>query len=677
MRVKAHIFWTMVSIFCTSSFCLHGQDEGVWNISLDSLVVKVHKNTSAMTTSSNGTISWKLEQLTALPMILGNADPLRYTQMLPGVQTNDEYSTGLHIQGCANQHNAIQVGGVPLYNVNHLMGFFSSFIPSHYPAMELSKSPSSTRMSNRLGGELTMLLPDSIAAVTSGELSLGLISSHGTLRLPIGRNTAVTVSMRGSYMNLLYGRWLKSGDNQLGYTFGDMSMTVVHRVDSSGTFIVDGYLGNDKADFNDQSYLADMEAVWGNRMAAVHWLRNYRNGLATAHHAYVTAYHNRFRLSLPGMTFRLPSRITDLGYQGHMTWDRWNAGAEAILHMIKPQTLQSDGSYREASAAPAFVERPVELSLYCDYTMPLTGNVKLTAGLRGGLFCYSGGVDCGLDPLVRMACDRADMQFSVTWSMKHQYLFQTGFSDMGLPTEFWIPANQEHVPQTSNSVNVGFSHYLFKRGYKLIADVFYRKLGGQVEYSGSVLDLMNKDYDVNNLLLHGRGENYGYSIMLNKCSGRITGWVGYSYTHARCTFHHDGKDETFPANHSRPHELNAVVSYACSKHWDFGITMTCATGTPFTAAESLSLLNGNILIRHGRHNGRRLRPYGRVDVSVNYKWKSKMFKENGLNISIYNLTGRSNEVFYYLSSHRNGQFAYRPVISVLKVLPSINYYCRF
>ena len=62
-----------------------------------------------------------------MPHILGNADPMHYAQLLPGVQTNSEYDAGLHIQGCDNSHNFVSLGGAPIYNAAHLLGFFSIF----------------------------------------------------------------------------------------------------------------------------------------------------------------------------------------------------------------------------------------------------------------------------------------------------------------------------------------------------------------------------------------------------------------------------------------------------------------------------------------------------------------------------------------------------------------------
>ena len=646
MRLGGFIFWSVI-IFCTSSFCAHAQEEGVWNISLDSLVVKSYQNTSLMKTNGNGKVTWDLKQMESLPKILGNADPVRYAQMLPGVQTNNEFSAGLRIQGCDNQHNVITVGEVPIYNINHLLGFFSSFVSSHYPVMELTKSPESVQMANRLGAELTMELSDSIPSSINGEVSLGLISSQGTLRIPVTRRLGVTLSLRGSYMNLLYSHWLREGDHRLRYSFYDSNVTIDYRVNSRNRIIFDSY-----------------------------WLHYKDNGAQIRNTVYATRYHNLFQLHMTDMSFRLPSSILDIGYKGHVTWQRWNGGIEVIMHQIWPQALERTGSYNEFMT-DAEVERPLELSMYGEYTLHLSDCLKAIGGVRGSVFNNTGISYLGFDPLLLFYYDNMDFQFSISCYRKHQYLFQTGFSDMGLPTEFWMPARQGLKPQVANAINISLNHYFLNRRFKVAADVYYKKLDGQVEYSGSVLNLMNTVYDINESLLHGKGENYGYSLLLNKCSGSITGWIGYSYTHSARTFNSDGHEGQFPSNHSRPHEVNLVVTYSLNNHWNFGATLVYASGTPFTVAESLSLINGNILVQYGEHNGKRLSPYARADVSINYKWTHHIFKENGVNFSLYNLTCHNNELFYYLKSHHDGRFAYRPVNSILKLLPSLSYYCKF
>jgi outer membrane receptor protein involved in Fe transport len=120
-----------------------------------------------------------------------------------------------------------------------------------------------------------------------------------------------------------------------------------------------------------------------------------------------------------------------------------------------------------------------------------------------------------------------------------------------------------------------------------------------------------------------------------------------------------------------------VATYAPNKHWSFGAVFVYASGTPFTAPAYVGVLNKNIMIEYNEHNSNRLKPYMRLDLSVNYKWKTRLLKENGINLSLYNATSKSNELFYYIESNHEGAFAYSPVELVLNILPSISYFCKF
>ena len=130
---------------------------------------------------------------------------------------------------------------------------------------------------------------------TAGELAVGLISSQGTIKIPLNMKTALTLSLRGAYINLLYGKWLKADDNQVEYSFSDCNLTLVHTFDKRNSLTFDFYAGNDNGGYGEASYLSDTKAVWGNVMGAVHW--NYNGGqLSTGHSLYVTNYHNKFEL---------------------------------------------------------------------------------------------------------------------------------------------------------------------------------------------------------------------------------------------------------------------------------------------------------------------------------------------------------------------------------------------
>lgn len=663
-------------LFCISPFSAIAQEGDMWNVSLDSIVVQSHHYSSAIKTGLDGTIKWDLSQMKSLPKLLGEADPLRYAQLLPGIQTNDEYHSGIHVQGCDNQHNMVSIGGVPLYNVGHLLGFFSTFISSHFPSMTLSKSPPSAGMTNRIGAELIMDLPDEPVDSSDCYLSLGLIASQGTFRLAMGKRTTLTVSSRLSYMKYLYSSWLKTDDHQFDYSFYDANVTLAHRVNDSNRLVFDFYSGNDHGGLEESNYLADMDARWGNLMGAAHWLYDGRNSMNATATLYVTSYRNRFTLTLQDMWFDLQSHITDAGVKGQVSWRHWNSGIEAIHHWIRPQSLTRRGGYNETSGEVA-TDKSVEASLFVNYSRPIVSHIAALAGLRGSLYAIGHEVKNAIDPLIQVSYDDLTTQVSLSCARKRQYLFQTGFSDMGLPTEFWMSCNDRISPQSATLWSLSASRYLLNRAYRVTVDLFYKKLSHQVEYFGNVLDFMNKDYDIAKSVIPGNGENYGFSVLLNKNSGRLNGWISYSYLHAVRSFTKLSEAGTFPANHSRPHELNLMLTYSCNRHWDFGASAVMASGTPYTGAEAVYVQNGNLIVKYGEHNGKRLRHYMRADVSVNYKWSSRVFKEHCLNFSLYNVTNHANELFHYLRTNKDGMFAYRPIKSVMRLLPSISYSCKF
>ena len=675
-----HTAWLLTFLPTLCAYLLHpvraqGQEEA-WSVTLDSIVVEGHRYNSAIRERADGSLTWDMRLMDDLPKLLGAADPIHYMQMLPGIQTNAEYHSGVHIQGTESSHNYIALGGVPLYNVNHLLGFFSTFNASHYPSLQLRKTATSAAFPNRIGGELEMELPIEQADSAGGEFSVGLISSQGTLRLPLGSRTTLTVSLRGSYINLLYSRWMKADKTQVEYHFFDTNATLAHRLGDADVLAFDFYCGRDQGAFDESAYQADIKATWGNLMGAAHWLHTGSNGLKAQSTLYVTAYRNRFSLAIPDMYFRLPSSITDLGYKGRLDAGGWTAGIEAILHDIRPQSLQATGNLNTTGGdVPA--TRSFEGTIYANHTHKLCQGLTLDAGVRASLYAVDRSAYGAIDPTVGLRYESHSVQASATYSLRHQYLFQTGFTDAGLPTEFWLSCSRNHHPQYAHGADLSVAAYLAERRFRISADVFYKRLYHQMEYSGSILDYVNTDYDLDRFLLRGEGTNYGFSLMLHKCSGLLNGWASYTYTHARRTFEEENMQGSYPASHERPHEVNAVLTYSPGRHWSFGGSFVYASGTPFTAPVSLLLINGNIIAHYGRHNANRLKPYLRLDLSANYKWKPRFARECGINLSLYNATGRDNSLFYRIKKRNDGAFAYRPVSFVFGLLPSLSYFCKF
>ena len=642
-------------------------------VQLGHATIKGHS--AGLRTNYNGRLLWNIKSIDRLPQILGNADPIRYAHFLPGVQMNGEYKSGIHIQGCESSQNMIDLGGVPIYNVNHLLGLFSTFNTPHFSSMALTTSPMQAADPNRIGGRLSMLPHDEQPQQPTGEVDVGLISSQGTLRTPIGKKTSLAVSARASYFNLIYGHWLITGETKMNYRFFDSNATLTVRPDSLNTIILNAYAGQDAGRMDEPYYVAEMKARWGNAMGSLTWdLQKHRYRLRQT--LYTTAYANRFSMMMQELKYRLPSDITTLGYAAHLALARWQTGLELAYHAIQRQKMEQEGEIHLASNSTP-LQRVCEASAWADYTQPLTPHFSLALGLRLNAYRNGDFTQWGADPSCALRYNTETLHATAAYALRHQYLHQAGFSDAGLPTEYWMAADDRQPPQYAHAVSLKATMPLWQNRYRISTEVFVKRLFHQVEYAGSILDLANTVYDADASLIHGRGWNSGVSVMIQKPSGRLNGWISYTFTHARRTFSEYGEAHSFPANHERPHELNIVASWMQNEHFSFGATLVVASGTPFTAPYSVAFINGNLVVEYGPHNANRLHTYFKTDVSANYRWRGRLGKEQGVNLSLYNVTCHENELFYSLRTHKDGMFAYRPSSFFVRILPSLSYYLKF
>ena len=322
---------------CLLSISVMAQDSLLRGDTIRGISVRGHRLRTFLLDAPNGISRIDLRMMDDMPRILGNADPMHYAQLLPGIQTNSEYDAGLHVQGCDNAHNIISVNGVPLYNVSHLLGFFSVFNTPHFATMQLGRSAANAAMDNRLGAHVNMLMADSLRRTTSGDVSIGPISSQGTLRLPVGQHSLLTISARQAYLNLLYSQWMKIETEVMRYNFGDYNLSWLWQPNERHAISVDFYHGYDRATYSDDDYLLDTGLKWGNTMAALHVNSLLGHDSQLRQTLYYTHSYNTFALNMSSLQVDVPSSISDVGYRADLKSGALSTGLQVVGHTIQPQ----------------------------------------------------------------------------------------------------------------------------------------------------------------------------------------------------------------------------------------------------------------------------------------------------------------------------------------------------
>lgn len=627
------------------------------------------RRTSVVGGDLSGTLTLDMDRMSSMPKILGSADPLRSASFLPGVQTSSEYDSGVHICGCENAHNDINIKGVPVYGAAHLFGFFSIFNPAHYKSMDFSLTESKA---DRLGGSLGMVLQDKIPSKAGGDFNVGIMSSQGTLRLPLGRRNALTVSGRGSYMNLLYGKFMRFDDSDVRYGFGDANITWQCNASERDRLWLDLYYGRDNAKVEDGTDFCGINVRWGNKIASLHWQHEMERA-SLRQSIYGSRYSSKADIGYQDILAHLNSGISTFGYDADVTLGDFNFGASAQMHRIQEQIPAFNDV--QPSNRP---ETSAIGELYGEWSHLFGLHWEIEAGLKAALYRSA---DKRYwfrpSPKVKASYDfRRYGKLSLQYSIRNQYLFQTGLTNIGFPTEFWMAAGEASAPQWSQNLDLGYNCELWGGRYAVSTNLYYRWLYNQVEFGGNLYDLLDTSYSLRDCLLTGKGRNYGINLMFQKKSGDFTGWVSYSLGRSLRKF--DNAEYPlawYPSNHERIHELNVVASYKKGR-WNASGTFVCASGTPFTAPECFYIVSGHMMTQYGQHNGTRLRPYIRLDLSLDCSIIKNERQENGINLSVYNVLCRRNDVFYRLKLTEDG-FSFSKVAFFLRFVPSVSYYHRF
>ena len=123
-----------------------------------------------------GAIDIPLKHIQRTPVIFGEADVLKAIQLMPGVQGGNEGFTGLYVRGGGPDENLILLDGVPIYNVDHMLGILSVFQTEAVKKVTLYKGSFPARYGGRVSSIVDIRTNDGNMKETHGSFGLGALT---------------------------------------------------------------------------------------------------------------------------------------------------------------------------------------------------------------------------------------------------------------------------------------------------------------------------------------------------------------------------------------------------------------------------------------------------------------------------------------------------------------------
>ncbi len=522
--------------------------------------------------------------LKTLPTLLGETDLVKAMQYLPGVSSGTEGTSGIYVRGGSSDQNLILLDGVPVYNVNHLFGFYSVFNGDAVNSATLLKGGFPARYSGRLSSVIDIGLKEGNMKEFHGSASLGIISSKLLLEGPIVKDkTSFLISGRRTYYDILsypiqyaVNKRNKS-DTYFGYYFYDLNAKINHKFSDKSRLFFSSYLGKDEFYINEtdkqinpddqKTYDLDnkMGFYWGNITSALRWnyiwgtqlfsnltlsYSNYRfTNFESSEHFF--SYENRQPVLETDQTYGLRtydyeyySGIRDLSMRLNFSYipspnHYLRFGIRGTSYAFKPGVQdawyewENIGISHESVGADSV--DAFEFVAYIEDDFSIGDRFKSNIGVNTSAFVVDGKTYYSIEPRVSARFKITDrLVYKASYAKMSQNIHLLTNSMMGLPTDIWVPTTKNIIPEESWQVATGLK---YKHGseWEFSFELFYKDLQNLVEYAEGADLLLNGD-NWESKVVSGDGLVYGAEFFVEKTAGRWTGSMGYTWSKNTRTF---------------------------------------------------------------------------------------------------------------------------------------------
>ncbi|MEP6597136.1 MAG: TonB-dependent receptor, partial [Ginsengibacter sp.] len=215
---------------------------------LTEVVISSSKNDNNVTKARMSVINIPMKQIRTLPAIAGERDVLKIVQLLPGVQSGQEGTTGFYVRGGNTDQNLVQLDEATVYNPNHLFGLFSTFNTNALNSVTLIKGGYPAQYGGRLSSILDINMKEGNKKKFSGEGGIGVISSNLTLQGPIKKNkSSFIISARRTFLDLIAQAVLPKNKNNTNYYFYDINAKVNFELGKNDKLFISVFKGLDNA----------------------------------------------------------------------------------------------------------------------------------------------------------------------------------------------------------------------------------------------------------------------------------------------------------------------------------------------------------------------------------------------------------------------------------------------
>ena len=614
----------------------------------------------------------KLETKTIkqIPALMGEVDVIKVIQMLPGVQSTSEGTSGFSVRGGGLDQNLILLDEATVYNASHLMGFFSVFNNDAIKDVTLYKGDIPASFGSRLSSVLDVRMKEGNNKnydVTGG---IGLISSRLTVEGPIvNEKTSFLISARRTYADIFFPLSTDSNLRKSKMYFYDMNLKVNHQFDNRNRLYFSAYAGRDVFE---QGKTASMG--FGNQTGTLRWNHLFSDKLFFNLSTIFAKYNYSLYMTQGGAKYYWKSTMLDYSVKADFNYfinpqNELRFGLISTYHDFDPCNAWIQGANSNDLTLPYPKKYALEHGIYISNQQTVNEKLTLKYGIRFSLFQNIGKgevyrfnsnySETGKDEYARgkIFCtqDGFEPRFGANYTLNKVSAVKASFSRTlqfmqlasnstgGMPLDIWFPASPNVKPQRANQYAIGYFRNFKDNAFETSIEAYYKQMYNVIDFKDHAQLLMNPRMEGE--IRTGKARSYGIELFVKKNQGKLNGWISYTYSRVLRSIADINKGSSYPAPYDKPNNVNVVLTYELNKKTRFSANWIYATGAPVTFPVGTFTYDNTVNKIYSSRNGYRMRDYHRLDLSLTVKGKERPGRlwHGEWVFSIYNLYGRHND----------------------------------
>ena len=672
---------------------------------IEEVEIRAVKKNNNITSLETGTNQLTIQTINKIPALFGEIDIIKAIQLLPGVQSTSEGSSGFSVRGGASDQNLVLLDEATVYNGSHLMGFFSIFNNDAIKDVKLFKGDIPASSGGRLSSLLDVRMKDGNIKKFSGSGGVGILSSRLTLEGPVVKDkTSFIVSGRRTYADIFLPLAKNEDvrDNKL--YFYDINAKLNQIINEKNKIFLSGYFGRDI--FKNQF----AGIGFGNSTITLRWNHLFSGKLFSNFSLINSNY--KYELGTPGEdinSFRWNSELKDNSFKADFSYylnpeSTIKFGLISTYHHILPGTAQGIGP---ESLFTKFVlpdNFSLEHGIYTLTEKKLNAKLSMKLGLRLSLFQNIGKATIynynksyevidstvynfaeffntylGLEPRFGLTYILTDVSsLKLSFNRTRQYMQLAQNSTAGTPLDVWFSSGPNIKPQVSDQISVGYFRNFNYNKIETSIEAYYKKMNNTIDFKDHASLLLNPLLEGE--VRSGKAFSYGIEFLIQLSQSRLSGWIAYTLSKTERKIREINNGNPYPAPYDKPNNLAFVLNYQLNKRIIFGTNWIYNTGNPVTFPTGRYEILGSVIPVYSKRNAYRMPAYHRLDLSVTISGKEKPEKKwrGDWNFSVYNAYGRKNAwSINFIQDETDPSFTFAEKTYLFSIIPAVSYNFKF